>query len=72
MEKLADMFLKHPDGILNYCRTKAPLGVVEAVNGNIKALQRRGRGYRNLNYLLLNAQRLAASKTQLVAFQKAA
>jgi len=37
-----------------------------------KALLRRGRGYRNLNYLLLKAQRLAATRTQLVAFQKAA
>jgi transposase len=72
MEKLADTLLKHLDGILNYCRTKVPLGVVEAVNGNIKALLRRGRGYRNLNYLLLKAQRLAATRTQLVAFQKAA
>jgi hypothetical protein len=42
------------------------------VNGNIKALLRRGRGYRNLNYLLLKAQRLFATRTQLVAFQKAA
>ncbi len=72
MEKLADMLLNHLDGILNYCRTKVPLGVVEAVNGNIKTLLRRGRGYRNLNYLLLKAQRLAATKTQWVAFQKAA
>jgi hypothetical protein len=29
-------------------------------------------GYRNLNYLLLKAQRLAATRTQLVALQKAA
>jgi len=72
MEKLADMLIKHLDGILNYCRTKVPLGVVEAVNGNIKALLRRGRGYRNLNYLLLKAERLAATRTQLVVFQKAA
>jgi len=72
LEKLADMLLNHLEGILNYCRTKVPLGVVEAVNGNIKALLRRGRGYRNLNYLLLKAQRLAATRTQLVAFQKAA
>ena len=35
-------------GILNYRRTKVPLGVVEAVNGNIKALLRRGRGFKNL------------------------
>ena len=66
------MLLKHFDGILNYCRTKVPMGVVEAVNGNIKALLRRGRGYRNLNYLLLKAQRLAATKTEFVVFQKAA
>jgi hypothetical protein len=45
---------------------------VEAVNGNIKALLRRGRGYRDPNYLLLKAQRLAANKTEFVAFQKAA
>jgi len=72
MEKLARTLLDHLDGILNYCRIKIPLGVVEAVNGNIKALLRRGRGYRDLNYLLLKAQRLAATKTEFVAFQKAA
>jgi len=72
MEKLAQMLLDHLDGILNYCRTKVPMGVVEAVNGNIKALLRRGRGYRDMNYLLLKAQRLAATKTEFVAFQKAA
>jgi hypothetical protein len=44
----------------------------EAVNGNIKALLRRGRGYRNLNYRLLKAQRLAATKTQFIVLQKAA
>jgi transposase len=72
MEKLADMLLHHMKGILNYCRTKVRLGVVEAVNGNIKALLRRGRGYRTLNYLLLKAQRLAATRTEFVAFRKAA
>ena len=72
MEKLAGMLLDHLEGILNYCRTKVPLGVVEAINGNIKTLLRRGRGYRDLNYLLLKAQRLATSKTEFVAFQKAA
>jgi transposase len=72
MEKLATMLLKHLEGILNYCRTKVPMGVVEAVNGNIKALLRRGRGYRDLNYLLLKAQRLAATKTEFIAIQKAA
>lgn len=72
MQKLANLLLNHLEGILNYCRTKIPMGVVEAVNGNIKALLRRGRGYRDLNYLLLKAQRLAATKTEFVAFRRAA
>ncbi len=71
-QKLAQMLLDHLEGILNYCRTKVPLGVVEAVNGNIKALLRRGRGYKNLRYLLLKAQRLAVTKTEFLILQKAA
>ena len=71
-EKLAAMLMKHLDGILNYCRTKVPLGMVEAINGNIKSLLRRGRGYKNLRYLLLKAQRMAASRTEFVVFRKAA
>jgi transposase len=71
-EKLAVMLLKHLTGILNYCRTKVRLGVVEAINGNIKDILRRGRGYKNLRYLLLKAQRFAATRTEFVVFRKAA
>jgi transposase len=71
-QKLAQMLLDHLEGILNYCRTKVRLGVVEAVNGNIKSLLRRGRGYKNLHYLLLKAQRMAVTKTEFVVFRKAA
>jgi transposase len=71
MEKLARMLLNHLEGILNYFKIKVPLGVVEAVNGNIKALLRRGRGYRDLDHLLLKAPR-SATKTEFVAFRKAA
>jgi hypothetical protein len=48
--------------------------VVEAVNGSIKASLRRRRGYiyKNLRYLLLKGQRLAALKTELLVFRKAA
>jgi transposase len=46
-QKLAPMLLDHLDGILNYCRAKVPMSVVEAVDGNIKSLLRRGRGYKN-------------------------
>lgn len=71
-EKLAHTLVDHVDGILNYCRVKVRFGVVEAINGNIKTLQRRGRGYKNLRYLLLKAQRMAATKTEFVALRKAA
>lgn len=71
-EKLAYMLADHWEGIVNYCRVKVRFGVVEAINGNIKMLLRRGRGYRNLNYLLLKAQRMAVTKTEFVAFRQAA
>jgi hypothetical protein len=45
---------------------------VEAVNGISSCLIRRGRGYQNLRYLLLKAQRMAATKTEFVVFRKAA
>ncbi len=64
------MLIKHLDGILNYCRTKVRFGVVEAVNGNIRMLINRGRGYKNLSYLLLKARRMAVTNTEYVAFQK--
>ena len=66
-EKLAATVLKHLDGIVNYCRTKVRIGVVEAVNGNIRMLINRGRGYQNLRYLLLKAKRLAAANLELIA-----
>jgi len=71
-EKLAGMLLDHLEGILNYCRTRIAMGVVEAINGNIKTLLRRGRGYKNLGYLLLKAQRMAATRTEFVSIRKAA
>jgi len=71
-QKLAYMLLDHLDGILNYCRTKVRFGVVEAINANIKTLLRRGRGYKNLDYLLLKAQRMAATKTEFIVLKKAA
>jgi transposase len=71
-QNLGCMLLQHLDGILNYCRTKVRFGVVEAINGNIKALLRRGRGYKNLAYLLRKAQRMAVTKTEFIVLQKAA
>src|ERR1700686_5772540 len=71
-QRLAQMLADHLDGILNYCRTKVRFGVVEAINSNIKSIVRRGRGYKNLGYLLLKAQRMAVTKTEFIVFQKAA
>ena len=69
-EELADMLLKHLEGILNYCRTKVRFGVVEALNGNIRMLINRGRGYKNLRYLLLKAKRMAVTNLQFVELQQ--
>ena len=66
------MLIDHADGILNYCRVKVRFGVVEAINGNIKSILRRGRGYKNLRYLLLKARRMVVTKTEFVVFRKAA
>jgi transposase len=66
-EELAAMLLKHLDGIVNYCRTKVRFGVVEAVNGNIRMLINRGRGYKNLRYLLLKVKRLAVTNVEFIA-----
>jgi transposase len=69
-EKLAGMLLKHADGIANYCRTKVRFGVVEAVNANIRMLINRGRGYKNLRYLLLKAKRMAVPSVEFIAVQR--
>lgn len=45
---------------------------MEAVNGNIKTLLRRGRGYTKLTCLLLKAQRVAVTKTEFIVLRKAA
>src|ERR1700730_11739496 len=66
-EKLAATLLKHMDGIANYCETKVRFGVVEAVNGNIRMLINRGRGYKNLRYLLLKAKRMAVMNVEFIA-----
>ena len=71
-DKLAWMLWNHVQGILNYCRTPVRFGVVEAINANLKSLLRRGRGYRNLHYLLLKARRMAVTNVEFITVQKAA
>jgi len=43
MEKLANMLVNHLEGILNYCRTKVKLGVVEALRGPNSSLFKKPR-----------------------------
>jgi transposase len=59
-KRLARTLTSHLDGILAYCRHKVLLGVVEAINGNIRAMIRRGRGYRDYEYLILKVQKATA------------
>ena len=47
LENFMDMVRKHLNGILNYCDEKIPLGRVEALNGTIKNIIRKARGFRN-------------------------
>jgi transposase len=57
-QKFGQLLTRHLDGILNYCHQKVPFGNVEAINGNM----RRGRGYRDHEYLLLKVQRATATR----------
>ena len=66
-DKLARTLWNHREGIMNYCRTKVRFGVVEAVNGNIRMLINRGRGYQNLRYLLLKSKRIAVTNVAFIA-----
>lgn len=59
-KKLARTLYHHIHGILAYCKHKVLFGVVEAINGNLRALIRRGRGYQDHEYLILKAQKSTA------------
>jgi transposase len=67
-KKLAATLQRHLQGILSYCHHKVPFGVIEAINGNIRAVIRRGRGYRDHEYLILKVQKTTA----LIRQEKAA
>jgi transposase len=53
LEKFYSMVEKHLDGILNYCDIKIPLGLVESLNGKIKTLLRRTRGFMDERHFAL-------------------
>lgn len=54
-EKFARLVRKHWDGIEAYCRpeNKVALGFVEALNNEIRRIQRRANGYRDEEYFRL-------------------
>lgn len=54
--KLGQLLPRQLEGILNDCHERVPFGKVEAINGNLRAMLRRGRGYRDHQYLLLKVQ----------------
>jgi len=51
----------------NYCHEKVPFGTVEAINANIRAILRRGRGYRDHEYLRLKVHRAIATRHRQAA-----
>jgi transposase len=66
-KKLTRTLETHLDGILAYCRHKVPFGVVEAINGNLRAVIRRGRGYRDHEYLVLKVAKATAQRRLEIA-----
>jgi transposase len=52
LRKLHDCLIAHMFGILALAEHRPPTGRIEALNGNWETLVRRGRGYRDHQYLL--------------------
>jgi transposase len=52
---------RHLVGIIEHCKHRVPFGVVEAINGNIRSVIRRGRGYKDHEYLILKVRKATAT-----------
>jgi transposase len=61
MRKLHDSLIAHMDGILALARHRPPTGRIEALNNNWETLVRRGRGYRDHQYLLRKLRFITAN-----------
>jgi Transposase len=61
-DKVAQLLSRHLDGILAYCHVRVPFGKVEVINGNIRAMIRHGRGYRDHENPLLKVQKATAAR----------
>ena len=58
-----------PRLVIRYLRlmVNSPFGKVEVISGSIRAMLRRGRGYRDHEYLLLKVQRATATRRRQAA-----
>jgi transposase len=65
-DRVAQLLSRHLEGLFAYCHVKVPFGKVAAINGNIRAMLRRGRGYRDHEYLLLKVQKATAARRRLL------
>jgi len=70
-QNLALMLLDHLDGILNAAAPKYRLESWKPSTATSKPFFE-GAGYKNLNYLLLKAQRMAITKTEFIVLRRAA
>lgn len=61
MRKLHESLRRHYDGIVAFAEHRPPTGRLEALNNNWEALVRRGRGYRDHNYLFRKLQFMTAN-----------
>lgn len=59
--KLAQTLRVHLEGIVNFCQENVRFGVVEAINTTVKSVMRRGRGYRDHEYLKLKLMWITAN-----------
>ena len=61
MRKLHDSLCRHMPGILALGERRPPTGRIEVLNNNWETLVRRGRGYRNHQYLLAKLRFITAN-----------
>jgi len=60
-QKLIGTLERHLVGIIEHCKHRVRFGVVEAINGNIRSVIRRGRGDKDHEYLILKVQKATAT-----------
>lgn len=66
-QKLIRTFERHLAGIIEHCKHPVRFGVVEAINANIRSVIRRGRGYKDHEYLILKVRKATASARSVKA-----